>query len=185
MSLRRPFCVFLLVYLLLSSASFFVQFIEQGKWRSRGLCGLSACSMPPFCPHRAGEMPFYATVGPISLLDVLHERSPCASLSRSDNMATFWSSLFQGDYTSSGMSLLRSYVFAGDYFYWEFGALLRHTPLTGGFAPICGERGISHASRAFSLAARRGGPCKVLIIRSYATESRYFISGYYLTRASS
>ena len=45
--------------------------------------------------------------------------------------------------------------------------------------------GISHALRAFSLAARRGGPCKALIIRSYATEGRYFVSVHYLTRASS
>ena len=29
--------------------------------------------MQPFRPHRAGEMPFYATVGQISLLDELHE----------------------------------------------------------------------------------------------------------------
>ena len=29
--------------------------------------------MPPFWPHRAGKMPFYATVGQISLLDELHE----------------------------------------------------------------------------------------------------------------
>ena len=28
--------------------SFFVQFIEQGKWRSRGLWDRYACSMPPF-----------------------------------------------------------------------------------------------------------------------------------------
>ena len=159
--------------------------------------------------HRAGQVAFQGVVGQICLLDAaistsssrgnailghceadmparcLHERSPCASLSRNDNMATFWSSLSQGDYTSSGMSLLRYYVFSGDYFYWEFGALLRHTPLTWGFAPICGERGISHASRAFSLAARRGGPCKALTIRSYATKGRYFVSAHYLTRASS
>ena len=54
--------------------SFFVQIIEQGKWRSRGLWGRFACSMQPFRPHRAGETPFYATMGPIRLLDVLHEK---------------------------------------------------------------------------------------------------------------
>ena len=54
----------------------FVQFIEQGKWRSRWLWGRCACSMPPFCPHQAGEMPFYATVWLILLLDELHEMSP-------------------------------------------------------------------------------------------------------------
>ena len=30
--------------------------------------------MQPFRPHRAGETPFYATMGPIRLLDVLHEK---------------------------------------------------------------------------------------------------------------
>ena len=101
----------------------------------------------------------------------LHERSPCASLSRNDNMATFWSSLSQGDYTSSGMSLLRYYVFSGDYFYWEFGALLRHTPLTWGFAPMAHiparlRRGFANKrysrdqaslSRLYLLFAVRGG----------------------------
>ena len=84
------FCVVLRVVPFVSSFAFqscavsalsFVQFIEQGKWRSRGLWGRYACSMPPFRPHRAGEMPFYATVRPISLLDDFHEMSPAADVS--------------------------------------------------------------------------------------------------------
>ena len=75
-----PRCLFLCLPLRFCLVSFyalsFVQFIEQGKWRSRGLWGRYACSMPPFRPHRAGEMPFYVTVEPISLLDVLHEIPP-------------------------------------------------------------------------------------------------------------
>ena len=145
--------------------------------------------------HRAGQVAFQGAVGQICLLDAaistslsrgnailghceadtparcLHERSPCASLSRNDNMATFWSSLSQGDYTSSGMSLLRYNVFSGDYFYWEFGALLRHTPLTWGFAPMAHiparlRRGFANKrysrdqaslSRLYLLFAVRGG----------------------------
>ena len=61
-----------------SCKQFFVKIIEQGKWHSNGLQGRFACSMPPFRPHRAGERPFYATVQPISLLDVLHERNVIA-----------------------------------------------------------------------------------------------------------
>ena len=61
-----------------------MQFIEQGKWLSRGLWGRFACSMPLFCPHRAGEMPFYATVGPICLLDELHEWSEEGIVNRYD-----------------------------------------------------------------------------------------------------
>ena len=34
--------------------------------------------------------------------------------------------------------------------------------------------GISHASRAFSLPARRGGPCKALLSRSYAARRPLF-----------
>ena len=72
---NRSSCESVLVQIVLranrsSYKSFFVQTIEQGKWRSRGLWGRFACSMPPFRPHRAGEMPFYATAGLICLLDV-------------------------------------------------------------------------------------------------------------------
>ena len=146
-------------------------------------------------------MPFYATVGPISLLDVCTRGLHALRLVE----MTIWrlfGRLSQGDYTSSGRLVLGFDFFAGDDFYWDVVAAL-DIVRRGGLVTLCltfscsligmsslcstsrARGGISHASRAFSLAARRGGPCKALIIRSYATEGRYFVSAHYLTRASS
>ena len=110
--------------------------------------------------------------------------------------------LSQGDYTSSGRLVLGFDFFRGMTLI-GMSSLRSTSYAAGGLVTLCltfscsligmsslcstsrARGGISHASRAFSLAARRGGPCKALIIRSYATKGRYFVSAHYLTRASS